>query len=167
MRAVLLLSFGLAACGAVSSPPMPEASPTVIKQGAIETAANGRCFAIDTGPERTESIVEEVLTLPEQRDADGTVLRPAIYRQEERDVLVPINDPVRFEVVCPQIYSQSFVASLQRALSARGAYSGAANGLLDGATQNAILLYQTARGRHSAQLSVATAREFGLISDPS
>ena len=163
MRAIIVLGLGLAACGAAPEAPMIEPEPIVIRQADIETRADGRCFALDPGPLRDELVVERVLVVPEVTDANGTVTQPAIYKDVEKTVQVPVREPERFEVVCPQNFSQGFVASIQRALSVRGAYSGTINGLLDDGTRDAILAYQTGLGRRSANLAIETAQSFGLI----
>ena len=162
MRAISVLFIALSACGQTAPVAVPEAP--AIQQGDIETMADGRCFASDPGKMVTQVVVNRVLVEPEVTGDDGTVIQPAIFRDIESEVLVPAGPPTRFEVICPQNLSQSFVASLQRALSARGAYLGDINGRLDDRTRNAILAYQSSQGRQSANLSIETAINFGLMS---
>jgi len=150
----------VAACTGTQAPIVAEMP--VIEQATIETMADGRCFTFAPGPTRTETVVVTVQTAPEQRDASGAITQPAIVRSEEREQIVPAGPDVRFEVVCPQNLTQGLVASVQRALSARGAYAGPVNGLLDAGTQKAILVFQSRNGLQSGTLSIATAREFGL-----
>ena len=70
----------------------------------------------------------------------------------------------RFETLCPPDLTQEFVANLQRALAARGAYFGAINGNYDPATRSAVRRFQRAGGLDSDQLSRQAAQSLGLIS---
>jgi len=161
MRTAIFLLVGLGAC--VSAPPTPLPEAPVIEQGEIETMADGRCFAFSDGELQTTIVIDETLVTPEVKATDGTVIVPAVYEQNEREVLVPTGAPRRFEVICPQNLSQSFVASVQRALKVRGIYAGAVNGLMDQGTRSSILAYQTSLGRRSANLGFDTAVRLGLI----
>ncbi|QOL83166.1 hypothetical protein F3W81_09745 [Pseudooceanicola spongiae] len=55
------------------------------------------------------------------------------------------------------------IASLQRALAARGLYAGSISGQMNSATQDAVQAYQAPLGLDSRQLSLAAARQMGLI----
>lgn len=68
-----------------------------------------------------------------------------------------------FETPCPDVLTPDFVAMLQRALAARGFYTGPATGEMDAATRAAIAAYQSKGGLMSDTLSVAAARQLGLI----
>jgi peptidoglycan hydrolase-like protein with peptidoglycan-binding domain len=65
--------------------------------------------------------------------------------------------------VCNVGESPEFVASLQRALKARGHLNGEISGILDGKTRRAIRSYQAAQGLNSDILASQTARELGLV----
>ncbi len=66
--------------------------------------------------------------------------------------------------VCPHKYTEDFVQSLQRALKARGFYSGALTGWMDEQTNIAVKLYQRKLDVDSPIVALSTAEEFGLIS---
>ena len=51
----------------------------------------------------------------------------------------------------------------QRALAARGYYAGPITGVMDRRTQAAIRAYQRPQGLDSAMISLAAARQMGLI----
>ncbi|MEM8648801.1 MAG: peptidoglycan-binding domain-containing protein, partial [Pseudomonadota bacterium] len=68
-----------------------------------------------------------------------------------------------FETPCDDVMTPEFTASLQRALKARGHYQGAVNGRMDGRTQAAIRAYQKPQGLDSGMLSLAAARQMGLM----
>lgn len=162
-RAVPLL-LALCACASPQSDPPASVAVPVIQQAEIQTMADGRCFSFDPGPPTFETITQQVIAVPEQRAADGSVTQPAIFRNVDRQVEVIRENPPRFQVVCPQDLSQNFVASLQRALAARNAYAGAINGLIDDATKTAILQFQAESGTYSSNLAMVTAQSLGLLS---
>ena len=58
----------------------------------------------------------------------------------------------------------AFVASLQRALKARGFYLQPLTGVLDAHTSEAVRRFQADRGLDSLRLSLAAARELGIVS---
>jgi len=64
------------------------------------------------------------------------------------------------------VLTPDFVASLQRALAARGIYAGVVNGQMDAPTRRAIRRYQKPKGPDSDVLSLATAQELGLVTTP-
>jgi hypothetical protein len=68
-----------------------------------------------------------------------------------------------FRAPCSNQIDGSFVATLQRALKARGYYRGAIDGKMNRATRAAIGLYQGQRGLASEQLSLAAAKDMGLV----
>ena len=71
-----------------------------------------------------------------------------------------------FEIPCPPAFTVEFVSTLQRALQARGQYSGAVSGNMDDATRRAVLAVQTAAGLPSDVLSIETARDLGIVAVP-
>ena len=72
-------------------------------------------------------------------------------------------EEVWFRAPCPADYTLEFVATLQRALKARGYYLMDLTGQLDAGTRDAVRRYQADRGLDSARLSLAAARELGLL----
>jgi len=82
MRAAFILLLGLTACSQAEPLPQPEAP--VIDQGEIETMADGRCFAFSDGQLQTTVVIDEILVTPEVVADDGTVVVPAVFREEER-----------------------------------------------------------------------------------
>lgn len=72
-----------------------------------------------------------------------------------------------FEVPCPQDIDDAFIASLQRALAARGLHAGDITGEMDAATRAAVRRYQLPMGLSSDILSIAAARRLGLVVTPS
>ena len=68
-----------------------------------------------------------------------------------------------FRAPCPIDMTPDFIATLQRALKARGYYLSPLTGPLDAATVDAIPRFHTERGLASRQLSLAAARELGIV----
>ncbi|MEM6579200.1 MAG: peptidoglycan-binding domain-containing protein [Pseudomonadota bacterium] len=68
-----------------------------------------------------------------------------------------------FEAPCAEMLTPDFVANLQRALAARGFYSGSITGDLDAPTRAAISAYQSKGGLASDTLSLNGARQLGLL----
>ena len=72
----------------------------------------------------------------------------------------------RIKTPCPDQITPELVKSLQRALAARGIYDGPVTGVYGKQTAAAVETYQAARGLPSSVLSLASARELGLIAYP-
>jgi len=65
--------------------------------------------------------------------------------------------PAIIEAICPNLMTDDFVASLQRALSLRGAYRGKVTGLMDDKTRRPISKFQQGCFENG-NLTVASAR---------
>ncbi|MCC5983818.1 MAG: peptidoglycan-binding protein [Rhodobacteraceae bacterium] len=66
-------------------------------------------------------------------------------------------------VPCPEELTESFIASLQRALAVRGYMEGDVTGFADPQTIAAVHAFQAARGLDSAVLSYRTGQDLGLL----
>ncbi|MEQ8255469.1 MAG: peptidoglycan-binding domain-containing protein [Roseovarius confluentis] len=126
-------------------------------------AAPGTCWAQDTSPAVVETVTEQILVSPAEVADDGTVTRPASYRTETAQKIVQERRVTRFQVPCRTQLTPEFNASVQRALKARGLYRGPINGQLDRGTRAAIRRFQKPQGFDSDILSIAGARQLGLI----
>ena len=145
----------LTALGVLSACAMPAPE----KPGAPE-----RCWASETlQPAIYEQVMGEVQVVPAEIAADGTVLRAPVYRRAPVPRVVRPRDELRFEAPCPDALTPEFIASLQRALAARGLFDAPISGELDTATRSAIRGYQSARGLDSDRLSAGMARDLGLM----
>ena len=107
----------------------------------------------------------EVLLQPAQVSTDGRIQQPAVYKKEDVQEIVQQSEETWYETVCPNLMTDDFVASLQRALSLRGAYRGKVSGLMDDKTRRAISKFQQGSFQ-SGNLTVASARTLGLIAIP-
>lgn len=131
--------------------------------GGPADAEPGSCWSRDETPARIETVTEQVQLAPAVTAADGTVLRPATWRTETRQRILREREAVWFRTPCPELMTPELIASLQRALAARGLYGGPASGAMDGATRAAVRAFQRPRGLDSAVLSLDAARALGLV----
>ena len=163
---VLALILLLAAC---QGPPHLRAAPDLkvelyTKFGpAPPTGPPEFCWDSDMTPAVIETYTEHVLLHPEKRDAAGQLISPAIFRTEIQQEIVQDRREVWFRAPCPAELTQEFVATVQRALKARGLYRDALTGQLDAPTRLAIRQYQAPLGLDSERLSLAAARGLGIL----
>ena len=135
--------------------PAPDATPPATPAGAW--------WARAVTPAVIETVTEQVLANPERRGPDGVVTAPATFRTETRQSIVAERRAVWFETPCEGVMGPEFLATLQRALKARGLYRDALTGVLDAPTRVAIRAWQRPRGLDSDVLALASARALGIV----
>jgi hypothetical protein len=159
------------ALGACVSAPVPEApargdfSAELVDlngQPGPPKGPEGACWQADIRPAVIETVTEQVVARPEARSADGTVT-PALYATETRQRIVQDRGTVWFRTPCATELTPEFIATVQRALKARGLYLLPLTGSLDAPTRDAIRRFQRARGLDSDHLSLAAARDLGIV----
>ncbi len=123
----------------------------------------GACWAHDVIPAKFETVTDQTLVTPEVRDAGGNVTTPATYRTVSKAKMVQDRRDVWFQTPCPPDVTVDFVATLQRALLARGYYSLPLTGVMDAATTEAVRHYQADHGLDSAILSLGATKQLGLV----
>ncbi|MFE3837840.1 peptidoglycan-binding domain-containing protein [Pseudogemmobacter sonorensis] len=123
----------------------------------------GACWQADIKPAVIETVTEQVLVSAEVRDAEGRVSEPAVFASETRQRMIAERSTIWFRAPCPDQMTPEFIATVQRALKARGLYLLPLTGSLDGPTRAAIHRYQRARGLDSDHLSLAAARDLGIV----
>ncbi|MFZ3582279.1 peptidoglycan-binding domain-containing protein [Loktanella sp. DJP18] len=156
-------AVALAACAPQAIPPASPPAAIILSVGAIETDAAGRCFARTAAPTQTNIVEETIEVVPELRGPDGAVVNPAVFRTVTRPRTVVTGEGQRFETVCPPVYTEAFVATLQRSLLIRRAYDGPITGQFDDATRLAVQQFQRADSIDSPLLAVRTARALGIL----
>lgn len=129
-------------------------------------APAGTCWGKIPTPAVVETVTEQVLVTPAKTNADGSIATLPTYRTESRQQIVTPRTDRWFEIPCPPDFTVEFVSTLQRALQARGLYTGPVHGNLDAATRRAVLAVQSAEGLHSDVLSIDTARMLGIVAVP-
>ncbi len=183
MRKLILLAAlgGLSAC--VTSAPDDTGFTSVIEPTTHSGAAGvqvmrgigppdanpSSCYGREIEPAVIETVTEQIMVEPEQLDRNGNVRRPAVFVTSTEQRIVEDRTETWFETPCAmQIADPDYIATLQRALEARGHYSGSITGVLDRATVRAVRAYQAPQGLDSGVLSLAAARQLGLsVWDPS
>ncbi len=123
---------------------------------------DGECWTKSTTPAIIETVTEQEMVSEEIRDETGALVQPASFRTRTHQRMVRDREEVWFRAPCPADQSVQFVASLQRALKARGLYLAAVSGEMDTSTAEAVRRFQAERGLDSPVLSLAAARELGL-----
>ncbi|MDF0599974.1 peptidoglycan-binding domain-containing protein [Psychromarinibacter sp. C21-152] len=121
------------------------------------------CYGQDATPAVIETVTQQVMLQPPSVSTDGKVLYPAVYKTETRQQIVEERRELWFETLCAAELTPEFVSSLQRALAARGHYRGPIDGEMTARTRAAIRAYQQPQGLDSAILSLAAARQLGLV----
>jgi hypothetical protein len=161
----ILLVLGLGACQ-----PLPQQQATDLRADLMPRSTDSPpesppeiCWVPDTLPAVIETVTEQILVEPEQRNAEGGVIRPAVFRTETRQQIVSDRRDVWVRTPCPAEQTPTFIASLQRALKARGFYLEPVTGVLDGATSAAIRRFQAQWGLDSPVLTLETARMLGIV----
>ena len=165
--AVALAACCVAACNAVSvaAPSRGNLSAEAIRLNHPGPPAsnNGSCWASDITPAVIETTSEQQLVSPEVLDATGKVTTAAVYRSNTQTRMVRDREEIWFRAPCPESLTPDFIATVQRALKARGFYLLPLTGELDAATSEAIRRFQADRGLDSPTLSLAAARELGIV----
>ncbi|MBL4915999.1 peptidoglycan-binding domain-containing protein [Szabonella alba] len=160
------LILALAACQ--SAAPLRDGAPDLAAELVPRRDATppegpaGACWASDTVPAVIETVTEQILDEPERRAADGRVTQPAVFRSEQRQRILSDRREVWFRAPCPSEQTPDFIASLQRALKARGVYLDPVTGVADAATARAVRRHQAPLGLDSPVLALATARALGI-----
>lgn len=164
--ALALLLCAMAACtgpagqglGTMAEPSLLESPGSAAPPG----AAPGTCWGRDATQAKTETVTQPKLVKPAQVQADGTLIQPPVYKTETHERVIAPGRETWFEVPCASDVTADFVASVQRALAARGLFFGSVSGEMDSETRAAIRRFQKPQGLNSDILSLAAARQLGL-----
>jgi hypothetical protein len=163
-RFALVACLVLGAC--VAAPPVATDLSAALLPAVDATPParpEGACWERAVTPAVIETVTEQVLATPERRGPDGAVTEPASFRTETRQSIVSDRREVWFETPCAGVMDGEFVATLQRALKARGLYLEPLTGVLDAPTRTAIRAWQRPRGLDSDVLALASARALGIV----
>lgn len=166
--ALLCAALFVAACAQTGQPEAPSRADLSLevlrpKKDARPVAEPGKCWQSDVTPLVIETVSEQVMVQQERLGADGSVMQPAAFRTETHQRIVQEREEVWFRSPCPEDMTVEFIATVQRALKARGFYLLPLTGVLDAPTREAIHRFQTERGLDSPTLSLAAARELGIV----
>ncbi len=159
----------LAACepGAGGGAIAPEPGVTTATRAGPPGAPIGSCWGRTVTPAVVQTVEEQVQIKPAEISEDGPITSLPEYRTEKRQEIVSARVDNWFETPCPEVLTPEFMASVQRALVARGLYAGEANGVFDVPTRTAVRQYQVSiGGPDSPVMAIETARSLGLIAVP-
>lgn len=132
-----------------------EVEPEILRGEGPPDADPNACYGRHTTPAVIETVTEQM--------ADGT----GVFITETQAQIVEERRELWFETPCQAEDDPEFIASLQRALTARGHYRGPISGEMTRRTRRAIRDFQAPQGLDSSILSLAAARQLGLaIWDP-
>lgn len=164
----------LGACQQVA-PPVGMPAVRAADRIAVLTSApkdSDKCWGKDTTPALVETVTEQVLVRaagpvigpsPDGAPTYKTVQSAAVYDTQTQQKIITPRADFWFEVPCPAQMDQGFIATLQRALKSRGLFRGAVTGMMDQRTQKAVRWYQKQHGLDSTTLSLAAARQLGIV----
>lgn len=166
--ALMTAALWLMAC---APPGLPEAPRQVdlaqdlvrLSEPGPPTGPEGACWESDVIPMVIETVTQTVQVSPEQRGPDGAVAAPAVFRSDTEQTVVRQREEVWFRTPCPGEMTPDLIASLQRALKARGLYQQPVTARVDAPTRAALRRFQAERGLDSDRLSLAAARALGLV----
>lgn len=168
----LALVLALSGCGTTGIPDRPAVSAIIpagnllagelVRSGRPVTGA-GECWAGDLIPAVIETVTEQIEIAPARPASGGKPAVPASYQSRVQQRILSDRSDVWFLVPCPEQLTPDTVASLQRALKVRGLYRGAVTGGMDAATATAVRRFQAPQGLDSQKLSLAAARQLGLV----
>jgi len=167
----LALTFVLSACldpQVTRAPHSPsEAAIGPLIEPVTVDSAQGTCFARATTPAVIETVTEQVIVQPAATQDDGTVVSPATFRTNTHQRILRERREVEFETPCADVQTPQFLASIQRALLARGYYRGPITGQENPALTSALERFQTDQDDvQTGQLTLKTARTLGLVALP-
>jgi len=162
-------ALALAACQGAYAPAAPGHADLAAElvprtSGVPPSGPDGTCWVSDMTPAVIETVTDQELVAPATFAEGGTMLTPASYRSVTHQKIVQDRAEVWFRAPCPALMTTDFIATLQRALKARGLYRLALTGVLDGPTRDAIRRFQAPLGFDSPMLTLAAARDLGLVS---
>ena len=160
--AALAALLALGACAEIGTTTRSNIDPVSLAS-APPGAAPGTCWDKTVNPAVVETQTRKIELQPAQISSDGRVQSPPIYKTETRQTVVEPRRENWFEVPCADQLTPDFIASLQRALAARGHYNGPPTGTIDLRTRQAIHRFQRSEGFDNPTLTVAAARKLGLI----
>ena len=164
----LLTVLCVAGCG--PQIPVDAPAPEDLAREAIAATSDsppiqpeGACWTREIIPAVIETVTETVLDQPELRDATGSITRPAAYKSTARQRILHDRLDAYIRTPCFDQLTPDTIATLQRALKARGYYVGALTGALDAPTLLSIRHYQADHGLDTPVLSLKAAQALGLV----
>jgi hypothetical protein len=166
-RRALAAFLLLAACQPALPPPQTaDLRAALVTEPQPAVAPDGACWGSDIVPAVIETVTVQDLVTPEDRADDGTLVTAAVFRTRTEQRMIGDRAEVWFRVPCATDLTVPYIATLQRALKARGFYDAAVTGAYDAPTAAAVQRYQAGRGFDSDRLTLAAAQALGVAVTP-
>lgn len=164
-RAITSMILGLTVAACAEQTLISPVEPVLVESFAAPPPGSdpNSCWGKDVTPAVIETVTQDILVQPAEVSSDGTVVSEPIYKRETRQAIVKERRELWFETPCQDKLTPDIIATLQRALKARGLYTGALSGQMDGPTRAAIRRFQVKEGLDSSILSLWAARKLGLV----
>lgn len=166
LTTIVVLSLGGCAVVDVTSPDIAALKEPALQhrqEKGPQGAPAGTCWGKTVSPAIIKTVTEQIIIQPAEVLADGTVVSPAIYKTETLQKIVKERRETWFQTPCPEVLTEEFIESLQRALKIRGHFRGGISGEMDARTRAAIRRYQSPQGLDSGILALETGRQLGLV----
>ena len=134
----------LSACAETASVASAMIEPDLLQTTDIAPpgAPAGTCWGKIESPAVIETVERKILVQPAQITSDGIIQAPPVYRTEKTAEVVVPRKATWFQTPCNTDLTEDFVASVQRALKARGYYAGPVNGMMTARTRAAVRRFQ-------------------------
>lgn len=120
----------------------------------------GTCWGHDVTPAVIETVTDQRIM---NAQVGGDAGDAPVYRTETRQSILREREEIWFRTPCADELNAEMIETLQRALNARGYYSGQITGRMDTPTRRAIRAYQRPLGLDSGLLSLSAARQLGVV----
>ena len=124
------------------------------------------CRAKVTQPAIYETATEKKLIAPAKFSPSGRQIAPPTYQNQIIYRVVRERAVKWFDTPCKDEMNADLIGDLQRALAARGYFSGKLTAMMDHDTKAALRRYQAENGLDSAILASQTVMDFGLLPVP-
>ena len=124
------------------------------------------CRAKVSQPAIYETTTKKNLIAPAKFSPSGRQIAPPTYQNQIIHRVVRERAVKWFDTPCEDEINADLIAGLQRALAARGYFSGKLTAIMDHDTEAALRRYQAEKGLDSAILASQTVMDFGLLPVP-
>ncbi|SLN30228.1 Putative peptidoglycan binding domain protein [Roseovarius litorisediminis] len=159
---LFLTALVLAACqSALPRPFKPEVVQLLDQEP--QYPRPGTCWEKSSIPDAGAPLTGRMWEIPSSSGTNGSDVKPAADDAELQESDFEARKDIWFETPCREVLTPEFIASLQRALKARNLYAGPVTGEYGTQTSAAVYSYQAPQGLQTGVLSIAAARQMGLV----
>lgn len=124
------------------------------------------CQAKVSKPAIYETVTEKIQIAPAKFSPTGRQIAPPTYQSQITQRVLRKRSAEWFDIPCADEVNAELIASLQRALAARGYFTGKLTAMMDHDTKAALRRYQAQNGLDTAVLARQTLLDLGLLTMP-